>query len=161
MWEPPTPVEQELWNAVVAGVHAVERMDRDAFEAAADRLAGLPEAWVCRTLRNAAGLLAEELDAGAEQLWPLVAAQVDRIGAGFPGVDRQLLAALLPSRHPAPDRDAPQEPGHPRHRLLLLACLSEVAGVGVGAFIDVAMASDGRPRARPLTGLVPHHRTGR
>lgn len=160
MWKPPTPVEQELWNAVVAGVHAVERMDRGAFEAAADRLTALPQTWVCRTLRSAAGLLAEELDAAAEQLRPLVAARADGIGTWLPGVDRQLLATLLSDPHPAPEADALRQ-RQPRHWLLLLAFLSELAGGGVGAFVDVAMAGDDRPRARPLTGLVPQHRTGR
>ncbi|MFE9656392.1 hypothetical protein [Micromonospora sp. NPDC006431] len=161
MWKPPTPAEQELWNAVVAGVHAANRMDREAFAAAADRLTRLPGGWVRRTLMSIAELLAEEFAPGAGDLWPLVALQIDRVGTWFPEVDRQLLAALLPGRHHPVDPAVPDEPRHVMHRLLVVACLSDAAQVGVGAFVDVALrGTDGRA-ARPLSGLVPQHRTGR
>ncbi|OKI67395.1 hypothetical protein [Micromonospora sp. CB01531] len=160
MWKPPTPAEQELWNAVVAGVHAANRMDREAFAAAADRLIRLPGTWVCRTLTGTAELLAEEFAPGAGDLWPLVALQIDRVDIWFPEVDRPLLAALLPGRHPL-DPAVPDEPRHVMHRLLVVACLSHAAQVGVGAFVDVALrGADGRA-ARPLSGLVRQHRAGR
>ncbi|MCW3816060.1 hypothetical protein ONA91_16585 [Micromonospora sp. DR5-3] len=161
MWKPPTPAEQELWNAVVAGVHAANRMDRGGFDAAVDRLTRLPGAWVRRTLTGTTRLLAEEFAPAPRDPWPLVAVQIDRVGAWLPEVDPQLLAALLPGRHRPLDPDVPDDPRYLMHRLLLIACLSNVAQSGVGAFVDVALARDGGRAGRRLSGLVPQHRTGR
>ncbi|WP_130336147.1 hypothetical protein [Micromonospora kangleipakensis] len=162
MWNPPTPAEQELWNAVVAGVRAVDRADRKGFENAIDRLSRLPHPWAHQVLKDTAGLLADELDPDGPDPWPLLAAHVDRSAHWLPQVNRGLLAALLPGGHRPPAADVPGgEPENTRCRLLLIAHMAKAARVGVGAFLDVALASNGRGAGRSLSGSVPHCRTGR
>ncbi|MEU5906687.1 hypothetical protein [Micromonospora sp. NPDC047527] len=128
MWQVPTPAEQELWNAVVAGVRAANQKDHAQFRTCVDRLLRLPHAWVHQVLRDTAGLLADELGPDGWDQGPRLAAQIDH------------------------SEDC-------SHRLLLIAQLADAAQVGVGAFVDAALAHTRRPR-RNLAGSVPHGRTG-
>ncbi|SIM71386.1 hypothetical protein [Micromonospora cremea] len=160
MWQPPTPAEQELWNAVVAGVRAANQTDRGQFQASVDRLLRLPHAWAHQVLKDTAGLLAEELEPGGRDQWPRLAAQIDHSETWLPRVDRELLAALLPGGHRPPFTDVPGEPEHTEHRLLLIAQLADAAQVSVGAFVDVALADIKRAEAT-LAGSIPHCRIGR
>ncbi|WP_406044685.1 hypothetical protein OG799_09585 [Micromonospora sp. NBC_00898] len=160
MWNPPTPAEQELWNAVVAGVRAAGRADPAGFETAIDRLSRLPQPWAHQVLKDTAGLLAEELDPDGRYPWHLLAAQVERFAPWSLGVDRALLAALLPGAHRPPAVDLPGEPEHTRCRLLLIAHLAEAAQAGVGAFVDVALAGNSSRTPARLSGAVPHCRLG-
>ncbi|WP_406080233.1 hypothetical protein [Micromonospora sp. NBC_00858] len=160
MWQLPTPAEQELWNAVVAGVRAANRTDHGQFQTSAGRLLRLPHAWAHQVLRDTAGLLVEELDPDGRDQWPRLEAQVDHSEAWLPRVDRKLLAALLPDGHRPPATDVPDEPEHTQHRLLLIALLADAAQVSVGAFVDVALANNRRADGT-LAGSVPHCRVGR
>ncbi|MEH0844192.1 hypothetical protein V6U81_17530 [Micromonospora sp. CPCC 205711] len=160
MWHPPTAVEKELWDAVVAGVRAVDQADRRGLETAVNRLLRLPPGWTHGVLGDTAGLLVEELVPDAHDLWPLLAAQVDRTETWLPEVDGRLLAVLLPGRRLPPATDVPGEPGNIRHRLLLIAYLADAAQVRVGAFVDVALAGASRRASRPLARSVPHSRVG-
>ncbi|SCF11979.1 hypothetical protein GA0070607_5767 [Micromonospora coriariae] len=141
MWQPPTPAEQELWNAVVAGVRAVNQMDHGRFRASVVRLLRLPNAWTHEVLRDTAELLVDELDPDGK-------------------VDRRLLAALLPDGHRPPVADVPGEPALTRHGLLLIAQLADAAQVNVGAFVDVALAMNRRAEGT-VAASVPHCRIGR
>ncbi|MET8351513.1 MULTISPECIES: hypothetical protein [unclassified Micromonospora] len=141
MWQLPTPAEQELWNAVVAGVRAANQKDHAQFQTSIDRLLRLPHAWAHQVLRDTAGLLAEKLDPDGWDRW-------------------SLLAVLLPGGHRPPVTDLPGEPEHTRHRLLLIAQLADAAQVGVGAFVDVALGKNKRAGGT-LAVSVPHCRTGR
>ncbi|MBM0227054.1 MULTISPECIES: hypothetical protein [Micromonospora] len=160
MWNPPTPAEQELWNAVVAGVRAADQADRAGFENAIGRLSRLPQPWARQVLRDTAALLAEELDPEGRDPWPLLAAQVDRSAAWLPEVDRALLAAVIPGGDRPPAADVLGEPEHTRCRLLLIAHLADAAQVGVGAFVDVALAGNSRRPGRTMSAAVPHCRLG-
>ncbi|WP_250797343.1 hypothetical protein [Micromonospora phytophila] len=161
MWHPPTSAEQELWNAVVAGVRAVDHSDGAGFETAVDRLLRLPPDWTHQVLRDTAGLLVEELAPDVLGRWPLPAAQADDIEAWLPKLDRKLLAALLSGHHRPPAAGVPGDPQNIRHGLLLIACLADAAQVGVGAFVDVALAADSRRPVRRPSGSVPQARLGR
>ncbi|MEV4657381.1 hypothetical protein [Micromonospora sp. NPDC049301] len=160
MWQLPTPAEQELWSAVVAGVRALHQKDHGQFQMSVDRLLRLPHAWAQQVLRDTAGLLVEELDPDGWDRWSRLAAQVDHSEDWLPTVDRKLLAALLPGGRRTPVTDLPGEPERTRHRLLLIAQLADVAQLGVGAFVDVALASNERAGGT-RAAAVPHCRTGR
>ena len=161
MSHPPTPAEQELWNAVVAGVRAAQQTDPAGFETAVGRLLRMPRPWAHRVLKDTAGLLAEELDPDGRDSWPLLAAQVDHSAVWSPELDRRLPAALLSVGHAASVGEVSGEAENTRSRLLLIAYLADAAQVGVGAFVDVALASNGRRAGRPSPGSVPHCRVGR
>ncbi|MET7669374.1 hypothetical protein [Micromonospora luteifusca] len=126
MWQLPTPAEQELWNAVVAGVRAANQKDHGQFQSCVDRLVRLPHAWAHQVLRDTAGLLAEEQDPDEWDQRPRLATQLD------------YSVGLL---------------------LLLIAQLADAAQVGVGAFLDVALANAKRPGGS-LASPVSHCRIG-
>ncbi|NES13637.1 MULTISPECIES: hypothetical protein [Micromonospora] len=160
MWRPPTPVEQELWNAVVAGVRAANQADRDGFQAAVRRLSRLPRPWTPQVLHDTADLLVEEWDPDGRYPWPLLAAQLDHVAGWLPEAEPRLLAALLDGGG-LPAAGAPEDTADIRLRLLLVALLANVARVGVGAFVDVALAGNSGRTPRRLSGTVPHCRPGR
>ncbi|MCW3844505.1 hypothetical protein ONA70_30915 [Micromonospora yasonensis] len=161
MWHPPTPVEQELWNAVVAGVRAVNQADRVGYQAAVRRLSRLPRPWVARVLHDTAGLLVEEWDPDGRYPWPLLAAQLDHVTRWLPEADLRLLGTLLSGGGEPPTAGAPDDGSDVGLRLLLVALLANVARAGVGAFVDVALSSNSGRTPRRLSGTVPHCRTGR
>ncbi|MET8836887.1 hypothetical protein ABZV78_23645 [Micromonospora sp. NPDC004540] len=154
MLHPPTPAEQELWNAVVAGVRAADVSDLAGVDAAVDRLSRLPHPWAYHVLGDTVGLLIEELDPHGQDVWPLLAAQLD---------DEDLSAARRRRTSPHQSGRRPVEAGEPdalRRRLLLVARLADATQVGVGAFLDVALAdNDARARRAP-THSLPHCRLG-
>ncbi|GAA4566448.1 hypothetical protein GCM10023176_16580 [Micromonospora coerulea] len=157
MWHPPTPAEQELWNAVVAAVRTANQTDHAGFEAAVGRLSRLPQPWAHQVLKDTAGLLADELDPDGRDPGPLLAAQLDHRPVWLSKLDRK----FLPGGHHASPGDLPGEAENIRCRLLLIAHLADAAQVGVGAFLDVALASNSSRTGRPPAGSVPHCRTGR
>ncbi|MFR9780565.1 hypothetical protein ACL02O_31515 [Micromonospora sp. MS34] len=161
MWRPPTPVEQELWNAVVAGVRAANQADREAFQAAVRRLSRLPHPWTPHVLHDTAELLVEEWDPDGRYPWPLLAAQLDHVTGWLPEVQPRLLATLLTGGGPPPSAGTPDAVSDTRLRLLLVALLAGVARAGVGAFVDVALAGNSGHPPRRLSGTVPHCRPGR
>ncbi|MGY0006383.1 hypothetical protein [Micromonospora sp. I033] len=158
MWHPPTPAEQELWNAVVAGVRAADESNLAGVDAAVERLSRLPHPWAYRVLGDTAGLLIEELDPDGQDVWPLLAAQLDD-GDHTPPAERRRRASL----HPGSRRSAEPEAGEPealRRRLLLVARLAEATQVGVGAFLDVALADNDAWVRRAPSNSLPHCRLG-
>ncbi|MET8907693.1 hypothetical protein [Micromonospora sp. NPDC004551] len=154
MWHPPTPAEQELWNAVMAGVRAADESDLAGVDAAVDRLTRLPHPWTHHVLGDTAALLVEELDPEGQDVWPLLAAQLDDEAPASPGARRRA--------SPYPGGRRPAESGEPealRRRLLLIARLADATQVGVGAFLDVALAENARAPRTPSRTL-PHCRLG-
>ncbi|MEU1839671.1 hypothetical protein [Micromonospora chersina] len=159
MWHPPTPAEQELWNAVVTGVRAADESDLAGVEAAVDRLSRLPHPWAYHVLSDTAGLLIEELDPDGQDVWPLLAAQLDDEDPAQHRTVRRRRASL----HPAGRRPPVPEVGEPealRRRLLLIARLADATQVGVGAFLDVALADNGDRAPRAPSHSLPHCRLG-
>ena len=156
MWHPPTPAEQELWNAVMAGVRAADGSDPAGVDAAVDRLARLPHPWAYHVLGDTAALLVEELDPEGQDVWPLLAAQLDD--------DRLPAPAARPRRgspYPGGRRPATSaEPPALRRRLLLIARLADATEVGVGAFLDVALAENAARARRAPSHSLPHCRLG-
>ncbi|MFG2052481.1 hypothetical protein ACGFI9_00500 [Micromonospora sp. NPDC048930] len=161
MWRPPTPVEQELWNAVVAGVRAANQANREGFQAAVGRLSRLPRPWAPQVLRDTADLLVEEWDPDGRYPWPLLAAQLDHVTGWLPEADPRLLAAILSNGGSPPGAGTPDRVADVRVRLLLVALLANAARAGVGAFVDVALAGNSGRTPRLLSGTVPHCRPGR
>ncbi|MFC0032049.1 hypothetical protein ACFFMM_21255 [Micromonospora chaiyaphumensis] len=156
MWHPPTPAEQELWNAVVAGVRAADGSDLAGVDAAVDRLARLPHPWAHHVLGDTAALLVEELDPEGQDVWPLLAAHLDDGGPTSPATRPRGASPYPGGRRPAHGG----EPESLRQRLLLIARLADATQVGVGAFLDVALAeNDARVRRAPSRAL-PHCRLG-
>lgn len=160
MWRPPTPVEQELWNAVVAGVRAANQADRDGFQAAVRRLSRLPRPWTAQVLHHTADLLVEEWDPDGRYPWALLTAQLDHVTGWLPEAEPRLLGALLAGAGLSTP-GAPDDTAEIRLRLLLVALLANVARVGVGAFVDVALSAHNGRTPRRLSGAVPHSRPGR
>ncbi|MGW9193910.1 hypothetical protein [Micromonospora chersina] len=158
MWHPPTPAEQELWNAVVTGVRAADESDLAGVEAAVGRLSRLPHPWAYHVLSDTAGLLIEELDPDGQDVWPLLAAQLDDEDPAHRTVRRRRA-----SLHPAGRRPPVPEAGEPealRRRLLLIGRLADATQVGVGAFLDVALADNGDRAPRAPSHSLPHCRLG-
>ncbi|MET7968530.1 hypothetical protein [Micromonospora sp. NPDC005305] len=157
MRHPPTPAEQELWNAVVAGVRAADESDLAGVDDAVDRLARLPHPWVHHVLGDTAALLVEELDPDGQDVWPLLAAQLDDDAPASTTTRRQ--ASPYPGgRRPA--QSGAREPGALRRRLLLIARLADATEVGVGAFLDVALAANAARARRAPAHALPHCRLG-
>ncbi|WNM38756.1 hypothetical protein RMN56_27060 [Micromonospora halotolerans] len=157
MRHPPTPAEQELWNAVAAGVRAADESDPAGVDAAVDRLARLPHPWAYHVLGDTAALLVEELDPDGQDVWPLLAAQLDD-DTSAATVTRRRASPYPGGRRP--DRYGIGEPAALRRRLLLIARLADATEVGVGAFLDVALATNAaRARQAPAHAL-PHCRLG-
>ena len=158
MWHPPSPAEQELWNAVVAGVRAAEESDLAGVDAAVDRLSRLPHPWTYHVLGDTAGLLIEELDPDGQDVWPLLAAQLDDGETAAQGT-RRGRASLHPSGRRSTESGA-GEPEALRRRLLLVARLADATQVGVGAFLDVALADNDAGARRTPSNSLPHCRLG-
>jgi hypothetical protein len=158
MWHPPTPAEQELWNAVVTGVRAADESDLAGVDDAVDRLARLPQPWAYHVLGDTAALLVEELDPEGQDVWPLLAAQLD-------DDDKEPASpAARPRRaspYPGGRRPAHRaEPEALRRRLLLIFRLADATQVGVGAFLDVALAENDARARGTLSRVLPHCRLG-
>ncbi|MFI7427882.1 hypothetical protein ACIBPB_12920 [Micromonospora sp. NPDC049836] len=156
--QPPSPAEQELWNAVVAGARAADDSDEAGVRAAVGRLSRLPHPWTCRVLEDTAALLVEELDPTGEELWPfLIAPAADLPPPRSDGTHRR--SYQLGARRP-PAVEVAGPPEQLRRRLLLIHRLADAIQVGVGAFLDVALAENRRREHRAPPGSVPHCRLG-
>lgn len=156
MRHPPTPAEQELWNAVVAGVRAADESDLPGVDAAVDRLARLPHPWAYHVLGDTAALLVEELDPDGQDVWPLLAAQLDDDPPAYPATRR---ASPYPGGR-RPERSGAGDPRALRRRLLLITRLADATEVGVGAFLDVALADNAARARRAPAHSLPHCRLG-
>ncbi len=77
-------------------------------------------------------------------------------GGGATAAGRDPASGGSPSTAGSPDAVADV-----RVRLLLVALLANAARVGVGAFVDVALAGNSALAPRLLSGTVPHCRPGR
>lgn len=156
MRHPPTPAEQELWNAVVAGVRAADESDLAGVDAAVDRLARLPHPWAYHVLGDTAALLVEELDPDGQDVWPLLAAQLDDDAPA--STARRRVSPYPGGRRPT--QAGVREPEALRRRLLLIARLADATEVGVGAFLDVAIADNAARARRAPAHSLPHCRLG-
>lgn len=137
---PPSPAEQELWNAVVTGVRAADNADETGVAAAVGRLARLPQPWACRVLEDTSALLAEEHDPSGRALRTAAVGHLPLPrGTGTPA-----------GRAGGERTPAIGTPEWLRHRLLLIHRLAGLGEEGVGAVLDVALAGN---RRRPPAEL--------
>lgn len=143
--QPPSPAEQELWNAVVTGVRAADDADEAGLAAAVGRLARLPQPWARRVLADTWALLVNDLS-------------LDRPSGGE--ARRTIDPSGREGRAPADDLPLPGgtgcratgrrppsagTPERLRRSLLLIQRLAAGLGEeGVGAFLDVALAGNRR-----------------